>query len=349
MALRCGVLFGLRNPVDSGQDWTDFYAESLGLMEEIDELGFDAVWLSEHHFASDGYCPSVLPMAAAIAARTKRVRIGSNVLVLPLHHPVRVAEDVATIDILSGGRFELGVGVGYREEEFETFGVPLSQRGSRMEESIELMRRAWTEPVVQHRGKHFVVDDLEIRPQPVRRPVPIWIGARAEVATRRAGRVGDGFIISRGRRQVRWFREAAEEAGRDPDALGLATIRIVHVADSEEQALREIGDGLLYHENMYSGWFQKAGTLAHEAELQGFHSVADLPTERYILGDPDTVVARLEELQEQYGHNELIIWGRLPGVPLEVASRSLRAFAAHVMPRLAAPPSPQPALERTRP
>ncbi len=348
MALRCGVLFGFRNPDESGQDWPSFYADSLGLVEEIDELGYDSVWISEHHFSHDGYCPSVLPMAAAIAARTKRVRIGSNVIVLPLHHPIRVAEDVAVVDNLSGGRFELGVGLGYREEEFETFGVPLKERASRMEESIELMRRAWTEPVVHHAGRHFVADGLEIRPQPTRRPVPIWIGARAEVAVRRAGRIGDGFIVSRGREQVRWFREAAEEAGRDPDALGLSTIRIVHVAESEEQALKEIGEGLLYHENMYASWFKKAGTLEHEADLAAFRSVADLPTDRYILGDPDTVAAKIAELEEQYGFNELILWGRLPGVPLEVASRSLRAFAEHVMPRFA-DPTPNAAPERTLP
>lgn len=346
--LRCGVLFGFRNPPEHGQDWTSFYADSFELIEQVDEVGFDTVWISEHHFSPDGYCPSVLPMAAAVAARTRRVRIGSNVIVLPLHHPLRLAEDVAMVDALSGGRFDLGVGIGYRQEEFDTFGISLKERVSRLEEGIDLMRRAWTEPVVNHRGRHFVADGLTVRPQPVQQPVPIWFGARAEVAVRRAGRLGDGFIISRGREQIRWFREGAEEAGRDPDSLPLATNRIVHVADSEEQALREIGEGLLYHENMYSQWFKSAATLDHEAELTDYQSVSELPTERYILGDPDTVTAKIEELREGYGFDELILWGRLPGVPTEVASRSLGAFAEHVLPRLSSTP-PTTDRERTLP
>jgi probable F420-dependent oxidoreductase len=343
MALRVGVTFGLRNPETSGEGWGEFYARSLDLFEEIDELGFDAIWLSEHHFAADGYCPSVMAVAAAVAARTRRVRIGTNIMVLPIHHPLRLAEDGATVDAISNGRFELGVGAGYREEEFDTFGVPLSERGGRLREGIELIRSAWTDPVVDYHGKHFHADGLTVRPQPVQSPPPIWIGGRAEVATRRAGRIGDGFIISRGREQVRWFCEAAEEAGRDADSLGLATIRIVHVAETPEQALEEIGEGLLYHENGYSSWFKKAGDLEHEKDLAGFGSIAELPAERYVLGTPDSVVEQILELQQAYGFNELILWGRLPGVPWEVARRSLRRISEEVLPRLRAaqlrPPS----------
>lgn len=334
MELRCGVTFALRNPAQWREEWDALYGNSLELIEAVDELGFDAVWLSEHHFAEDGYCPSVLAVAAAIAARTRRVRIGTNILVLPLHHPLRVAEDGATIDAISGGRFQLGVGAGYREEEFSTFGVPLSERGSRLQEGIELIRRAWTEPVVDFQGKHFRADGLTVRPQPVQSPPPIWIGGRTEAATRRAGRIGDGFIVSRGREQVRWFREAAADAGRDPDALGLATIRVVHVAESAERALEAIGPGLLYHENGYSSWFKSAADLGHERELTGHGSVSDLPLDRYVLGDPETVAARILELRREYGFNELIIWGRLPGVPWDEARRSLRLFADEVMPRL---------------
>ena len=333
--MQIGVTFGLRNPSQWREPWETLYARALDLIEQIDELGFDSVWLSEHHFADDGYCPSPLAVAAAIAARTKRVRIGTNIIVLPLHHPLRIAEDVATVDVISNGRFELGVGAGYREEEFDTFGVPLSDRVSRMTESIDLIRRAWSEPVINHDGRHFTAHELTVRPQPVQRPgPPIWMGARAEVAVRRAGRIADGFIISRGREQVEWFREAAEEAGRDPKKLRLATIRIVHVAESPAAAMKAIGESLLYHENGYSSWFKASGHLEHERELTGFQTVEDLPIERYVIGTPDEVVEKINRLRERYDFDELILWGRLPGVEWEEAERSLRLLAEHVLPRL---------------
>lgn len=333
--MRIGVTFGLRNPSQWREPWETLYARALELIEQIDELGFDSVWLSEHHFADDGYCPSPLAVAAAIAARTKRVRIGTNIIVLPLHHPLRIAEDAATVDVISNGRFELGVGAGYREEEFDTFGVPLSDRVSRMTESIDLIRRAWSEPVINHEGRHFTARELTVRPQPVQRPgPPIWMGARAEVAVRRAGRIADGFIISRGREQVQWFREAAEDAGRDPKQLRLATIRIVHVAESPAAAMKAIGDSLLYHENGYSSWFKASGHLEHERELTGFQTVEELPLERYVIGDPDEVVEKINQLRDRYDFDELILWGRLPGLEWEEAERSLRLLAEYVLPRL---------------
>lgn len=333
--MRVGVTFGLRNPSQWREPWPTFYSNALGLIEQIDELGFDSVWLSEHHFADDGYCPSPLAVAAAIAARTSRVRIGTNIIVLPLHHPLRIAEDAAIVDVISNGRFELGVGAGYRQEEFDTFGVKLSDRVSRMTESIDLIRRAWSEPVVDHKGRHFTADGLSVRPQPVQQPgPPIWMGARAEVAVRRAGRIADGFIISRGRDQVRWFREAAEEAGRDPKKLPLATIRVAHVADTPAEALRVIGDGLLYHENGYSDWFKASAHLEHESDLVGFGTVEDLPLDRYLIGTPDEIVAKMKQLHEGYDFDEMILWGRLPGVPWEEAERSLRLLAEEVLPRV---------------
>lgn len=333
--MRIGVTFGLRNPTRWREPWDTLYGRALDLIEQIDEIGFDSVWLSEHHFAEDGYCPSPLAVGAAIAARTKRVRIGTNIIVLPLHHPLRIAEDAATVDVISNGRFELGVGAGYREEEFATFGVPLSDRVSRMVESIDLIRRAWSQPVIDHEGRHFTARQLTVRPQPVQRPgPPIWMGARAEVAVRRAGRIADGFIISRGREQVRWFRDAAEAAGRDPEQLRLATIRVVHVAESPAEALKAIAEPLLYHENGYSNWFKASGHLEHERELTGFRGVEDLPLDRYVLGTPDEVVEKLQQLRDEYDFDELILWGRLPGLDWEEAERSLCLLAEHVIPRL---------------
>lgn len=333
--MQVGLTFGLRNPAAWRQPWPEVYGEMLDLCEIAEEHGYDSVFISEHHFASDGYCPSVLATCAAVAARTQRIRIGTNILVLPLHHPIRVAEDAATVDVLSNGRFVLGVGAGYRQEEFETFGVPLSERGTRLEEGVELIREAWTEPIVNHSGRHYRVGGLHVGPWPVQSGgPPIWFGARTESATRRAGRMGDGLILSRGRAQLRWFREAAEDAGRDPDALSVATIRIVHVAESAEQALKEVGPHLLYHERSYQEMFNAGRDLAHERDAVPFTSVDELPLDRYILGTPDQVISRVRELEAQFGFDHLLMWARLPGLPIQVAERSLRLFGESVLPAL---------------
>jgi alkanesulfonate monooxygenase SsuD/methylene tetrahydromethanopterin reductase-like flavin-dependent oxidoreductase (luciferase family) len=328
MALECGVMFGLRNPEQWQAPSAQLHAETLELIERAEALGFDSAWISEHHFSEDGYCPWPMGVSAAIAARTKRIRIGTDIVVLPLMHPVRLAEEAAVVDVLSGGRFTLGVGAGYRNEEFDLFGVSLRERARRMDDGIALLRRAW-------RGEALEPHGVRVLPRPVQ-PAgpPIYVGARAEAATRRAGRLADGLILSRGREQLRWFREAALEAGRDPATLAVATNRIVHVADSAADAMREIGPHLLYHERSYQRWFRKDG-LAHEREAPvRYETPEDLPRERYILGPPDEVIAKVRELQRTYGFTELIMWGRLPGLPLDVAQRSLERFGREVLPAL---------------
>ncbi len=148
--------------------------------------------MSEHHFSEDGYCSSPLALTAAIAARTRRAAVGTNILVLPLQHPLRVAEDAAVIDLISGGRMVLGVGAGYRDAEFTAFGVPLEQRFARMREGIELIRQAWGGGELRHDEGHFPVSGVRVTPPPARPGgPPIWLGARTEASTRRAGRIAD--------------------------------------------------------------------------------------------------------------------------------------------------------------
>ena len=137
-----GLLYDFRNPPQWRLPNERLYAQTIEQVVFAEQLGFDAVWISEHHFLEDGYCPSLLAVAAHIAARTSRMRIGTSVLLLPFHDPLRVAEDAATVDILSGGRLDLGIGLGYRAEEFEVFGVPRRQRPSRFEESLAILRQA---------------------------------------------------------------------------------------------------------------------------------------------------------------------------------------------------------------
>src|ERR1700747_2365577 len=139
--IRFGLWYDFRNPSQWHQSPDRRYSEILNQIAWGENHGFEDVWLSEHHFIEDGYLPSILPVAAAIAARTKRIRIASGVLLMPFHNPVRLAEDIAVVDVISGGRFELGVGVGFKLEEFDSFGVSFRERGLRTNQSLDIIRR----------------------------------------------------------------------------------------------------------------------------------------------------------------------------------------------------------------
>ncbi len=192
-----GLWYDFRNPPPSVVSFESLYRASLDQIGWAETLGFDSVWLTEHHFCADGYTPSPLVIAAAIGERTRRMRIGTNLMLLPLADPVRLAEDAATLSILTDGRFDLGVGLGYRQVEFEYFGRKLSQRPSLMEEGVAIIRQAWSGEPVRLAGKRFRIDGLPVTPVP--RVAPrLFIGGMAEPAIARAARLGDGFLSTGG-------------------------------------------------------------------------------------------------------------------------------------------------------
>src|SRR5260221_2284595 len=195
ISLGFGFITCQRYPGDDRSD-VELYAQALDLAVQAERLGLESVWVSEHHFVDDGYLPAMLPLCAAIAARTEQVRIGTGVMLAPLHDPLRLAQDAAVTDLISGGRLILGLGLGWREEEFEGFGVPLSGRVARLVASMDTMRRAW-------RGELAPGGPLQDGPAVAVRPLPaqpggppLWIGAASDPAVRRAGRIADGFMAT---------------------------------------------------------------------------------------------------------------------------------------------------------
>src|SRR5262249_28696338 len=191
ISLGFGLITCQRYPGDDRTD-VQLYAQALDLAERAEQLGLDSVWVSEHHFVDDGYLPALLPMCAAIAARTDRVRIGTGVMLAPLHDPLRLAEDAAVTDLISGGRLILGIGLGWREEEFAGLGVPLAERVPRMVAGMDTMRRAWRGDLAPG-GARQDLPAVAVRPLPAQPGgPPLWIGGPSEPAARRPGPLAGG-------------------------------------------------------------------------------------------------------------------------------------------------------------
>src|SRR5438105_1048122 len=165
MGLHIGIgLFTGQVPPDSSRTFVQEYREIVDLARLAETLGFESVWVSEHHGSGDGYMPSLLPTLAAFAAATEHIKLGTGVMLTPFHHPLRLAEDAATVDLISGGRLILGLGLGWREEEFRMFGVPISERVRRTIETVEVLRRAWTGERFSYQGQVLSYDRVKVPP-----------------------------------------------------------------------------------------------------------------------------------------------------------------------------------------
>src|SRR5271156_2635411 len=260
--IRFGLWYDFRNPPEWRQASDRLYSEILDQIAWSENHGFDDVWLSEHHFIEDGYLPSILPVAAAIAARTKRIRIASGVLLMPFHNPVRLAEDIAGVDVISGGRLELGVGVGFKHEEFEGFGVPFKERGARTNQSVEITRRLLSGETVTFKSEFFDFKNVKVTPEPIQKPhPPIWLGGFTPAALRRAVRFGNGFTVPRANRDVydRYVVELKKES-RPTDNLRFASgFWFLIVSDDPEKTFAEAADHVIYQVNNYSAWLSAGG------------------------------------------------------------------------------------------
>ncbi len=269
-----------------------------------DRLGFDGVWLSEHHLTGDGMLPSPLVMAGVLAARTSRIRVGTNILVLPLHHPLRVAEDAAVVDLVSGGRLSLGVGQGYSEREFAAFGVDRRRRGALLEEGVRVIREAWSEVAPRPHGK-----------------IPIYVAGVTEAGLRRAARLGDGVIIycaTPGDLIAR--RKLLDQVAGNPPPL--ICTGIMHVDDDPDRAWADAAPGIAY--------------LEGEIASYGGTEPPPLHREDYLVGTPDDVAARLIALHEATRFVHFAHWLRLPTLSHDAAMRSLELIAGRVIPAVRA-------------
>lgn len=251
-----GFLYDFRNPTQWRRPWDEFYAETLDLMVRTEQLGFEGVWLPEHHGSEDGYLPSPLTVLGAVAARTKRVKLGTAIALAPLYHPVRFAEDCAVLDILSRGRLEMAVAVGYRRRETDALGVPFNSRGSRTDEFIQIVRRLWAGETVTHESKHFSIKNAKIEPGPLNAGVPLYVGGYSQKAMQRAVKYGDGF--HGGVDMFDAYLKTVSESGKDPAKARLRGLDLLlFVAKDPEKAFEELAPHCYYTHQAYSKWMQE--------------------------------------------------------------------------------------------
>jgi probable F420-dependent oxidoreductase len=310
------------------------FDETLRECERAEAAGFDSVWLGEHHNNRILH-PAPLVGLAAIASRTSRIGLGTGVLLLPLYHPMMVAEEGAMVDMISGGRLILGIGAGYAPEEFAAFGTSLKERGSRMEEGAALLLRLWTEEHVDHRGKHFQVTDATVAPRPVQQPrPPIWFGAWAPPAMHRAARLGDAWFVGPSASlaeiapSARIYRGACREYGRGDGEVAL--FRYVFVADTKKAAVDTAGSAFVEaFERMYFRW-------PHPVVRRppGDLTIERLAEDRIIFGDPQNCIDEINRFRRELNVKHLVCRFSVPGIPRDACARSFDLFAREVMPAL---------------
>jgi alkanesulfonate monooxygenase SsuD/methylene tetrahydromethanopterin reductase-like flavin-dependent oxidoreductase (luciferase family) len=274
---------------------------------EAERLGFDGFALTEHHFWYDGYCPSLLPVLAGIAQRTKTIRLLPCALLLPLKDPLRVAEEIAVVDHLSHGRLTLALGYGYRSEEFEGFGLDKEGRGSRFSEMIEILRLAFAEETFSFSGKYYSYTDVSVHPKPLQTPnPPLWLAGGGHPATaRRAGRLGISYCVAavsqpfeRVKELIGEYRSAAAEANVTPGRIAVATD--VAIAETREEVDRIVAEDLLpvYAEQLVSFGFIRDEQGNTVTEIPPEHPVFQALMDSFVLGTPDEVIERIEAFRE---------------------------------------------------
>ena len=323
----------------SGKNMDRVIQDIVAEAQAAEASGWDGCFITEHHQQEDGYLPNPLLIAGLVGMRTQRLKVGTCVLLLPLHHPVQVAEDCAVIDLATGGRVVLSVGVGYQAHDFAAFNVPMSERASRTEEAVAILRRAWSGERFSFSGKHFRYEDTLITPTPMQRPgPPIWMASWTPVGLRRAAKLADGWIadpvqslpVIKGFAER--YREEAKKAGRKPF---VTLMRDAIVAGSMKEAEAASAPTMYTHR-----FYFQYGAYMPDDYLKGVSDASQLTfdrvtKDRLIVGSPSDILAQLERWKEEVRPDYLIIRLRQPGGPSHASTLdAIRTFGERVIPRL---------------
>ncbi len=333
--MKFGIYSSIADP-PAGEHLDRAVDEVIEEAQLAEESGFDSCFFGEHHQDRDGFLPSPLIVATAVAASTRTLNVGTSVILLPLHHPVQMAEDVVTLDIVSKGRVILGVGLGYQPADFQTFGVPMPERVGRFEESIEIIRRSWSGGEFSFHGNHFDFDGLHVRPDPYSPGgPPLWIGASTVPGARRAGRLADGFVagpstdMTGTQRLLDAYRQAALDAGRKPRVV---LMRDAWVASSRAEAERVYGPEVVAAYKYYwRNGLAEFRSIQSESEI----TLDRVAMDRLVLGNPEECAAEFRHWSEETGADYFLLRLRHAhsgGPPHQQIMNAISLFGEGVIP-----------------
>ena len=338
-----------------GRTENEIIEEQMDIVVKAEEFDFDSVWLAEHHFREYGYCSTPAVMLAAVAARTKRIRLGTGVVVLPLNHPVRVAEDYAMLDHLSNGRLDLGVGRGYQPHEFQGFHVDQSRSRDMFRESVEIIQKAWTEDTFSYDGEFYQCEELSVRPKPLQQPhPPLWLACIQPETATLAGQKGLGALLMTFMgpepvaERVDLYRKAlqnAEPVGAEVnDRLALFAFAFCGERDAETRELAG-PEALWYRETLgeiFSREWERHDTVpdsyqyharvhsrGEQARRGDYNSYID--SGAFCMGDPDACI-RIIERYAALKPEQFVMIMQVGNLPHEKIMESIRLFGKHVLP-----------------
>ena len=328
-----GYLFDFRNPPQWQRPFADLYAETIDLVVETEKLGFASAWVPEHHGAEDAYMPSPLVALAAMASRTSCIRLGSGIAIAPLYDAVRFAEDAAVLDILSNGRLDLGLAIGYRRREYAAAGLDFTKRGARFDEQLHILRALWAGETVTFEGKHFAIRDARIAPKPERQ-IPLFIGGFAEKALERVAKYADGYF---GNEEVcGLYADKLRDQGKDPATARILIQGLFHtVAEDPEAAMEELAPYFHHVNNSYGAWLNEDKAIGIDDPALKPMCLDDFKKSGILRIDtPDQAIARFKAMQERIAVEHYMLM-RPPGLPAERFLHYAGLFAREVMPAFA--------------
>lgn len=332
--MKLGVYLNAQHP--HGDDPARRFAETLEQARMIRALGFDSIWGGEHHATPGFHYFPLLPMLQRLAAEAEGLAFGTNLVLLPLHNPVEIAEVAAFLDVTTGGRFTLGVGLGYRSEEFAIFGVRMAERVRRLTEGVELIRRLWSEDEVTYHGRHWTLDKVTIRPRPLQ-PCPlILVGSQVPAGIERAARIADGWLVvpvptvDEFASQVRTFATARAAAGR-PAAAEIGRLLEVSCAADEDSAIRRAAPYLLEKYAAYLSWGIPGITLDPKASPE--EQLRRLARNRFAVGSPAEVTEALLA-QAKAGATHVTMRVSWPGMPQREVLGGIERLGTAVLPEV---------------
>ena len=316
------------------------FRQTVALTRLARDAGFDSIACGQHFLAPPYQNLQSIPLLARLAAESGSMSLVLSVVLLPLYNPALLAEDVASLDVISEGRVVFGVGLGYRDVEYQAAGIRRAERIPRFEEALTLIRRLWTEDDVTFHGRHFNLDHATCTIRPVQRPhPPIWVAANNDSAIRRAGRLRCAWLVNPHAttetliRQTALYREALAAAGQKGDSAGdpeFPIIKELHVADTHEESLTVARPYLEKKYQAYADWGQDKELPGDESFRVSFDELAK---DRFILGGVDEVVEQIDAQHRRLGVDHFIFRIWWPGMPVEHAYRVVELLGAHVLPK----------------